>query len=224
MKTLLLLVLGVAASSLRAAGPNDVLPAAFPASRYEKLARHSPFSPPTAAAPLPPPIQAPKAPGWADSLSIASAIEVGGNSFVTIFDRDGNEHFITSTDPTVTNPRDVTLTSVQWSDPFDQTQATLRRGTEFAVVKFDAVAVKSVPVQQGTMIPPASARPVGQLNRPGFPPPPGNLNPNPSLPNAVRRNQVIRATPAPPVVPRTNAVAPGPGVKLPGMDEDDDDE
>lgn len=218
MKALILLALGLAPALLAAAGPDDVLPVAFPASRYEKFAQHSPFSPPTATAPPPPPIQAPKAPGWADALSISNAIQVGGNSFVTLLDRDSNEHFVASTDPAVTNPRNVTLTSVQWSDPFDQTQATLRRGAEFAVVKFDASVVKSAPVAQG------APRNANALNRPAFPPPPGNLAPNPTLPNGVRRNQAIRAAPAPPVVPRTNAVAPGPGVKLPGDDDDDDDE
>lgn len=224
MKTPIFLVLGLVPALLRAGGPSDVLPAAFPASRYEKFAQHSPFSPPTAAAPAFNPAPAPKAPGWADALSISNAIQVGANSFVTIQDRDSNEHFVTSTDPTVTNTRNVTLTSVQWSDPFDQTEATLRRGAEFAVVKFDAVAAKSAPVLQGPPIPGAQQRTASPLNRPVFQPPPGNLNPNPTLPNAVRRNQAIRATPALPVVPRTNAVAPGPGVKLPGADDDDDDE
>lgn len=227
MKALFLLALGLAPSLLAAPAlppPNDVLPAAYPPSRYEKFAQHSPFSPPTAAAPPPAPVQAPKAPGWADSLSVAGATQVGGYYLVTILDRGSNEHFTVSTDPAIKNTRDVTLTSVQWSYSLDQTQVTLQRGVEFAVVKFDPTVAKSGSGSSG--MPPSSGgapRPnTNPLNRPAFPPPPGN--PMASQPNLVRRTQPIRATPPPPVVPRTNAVPPGPGVKLPGVDDDDDDD
>lgn len=200
------------------AAPDEVLPSAYPASRYEKFARHSPFSPPTVAAPVGPPPSVVKPPGWADSLSIAAATQNGGNYLVTVVDRDSQEHFDASTDPLIKNGREVTLTSIQWADSPDQTQATLKRGTEFAVVRFDGAAVRSSAPVNGSIPRPG----INPLNRPGFPPPPGNAPVSTLNPNAVRRNQIIRAAPTP--IPRTNAVAPRPGVKLPGVEDDDDDD
>lgn len=225
MKILLLLVLGIAPTLLPAAAPDDALPVAYPASRYQKFGLHSPFSPPTVATPPPAPVQGPKAPGWADSLSVAGATQVGGYYLVTIVDRGSNEHFTVSTDPTIKNARDVTLTSVRWFDSLDQTQVTLQRAGEFAVVKFDPSASKSSPGLPG--IQPVTSglpRTNNPLNRPAFPPPPGNGSPSGSASSVVRRTPPIRASPTPPVVPKTNAIAPGPGVKLPGADDDDDDD
>jgi hypothetical protein len=129
-------LLGLAAGL--AAGPeawaDDVLPKAFPASRYAKLGAHSPFSPPTAAAAVPMTTAAP-AGSWADKLSVALLMEQGGKYVATVVDRDSAEHFLVTSDGG--NDKNMTLSSVQWGDKPNQTRVTIRKGTEFGQVAFD---------------------------------------------------------------------------------------
>jgi hypothetical protein len=210
----------VAGSGARA---DDVLPKALPANRYEKLAAHSPFAPPTVAAPVAPaPVAAPKG-SWADKLAVTALMQNGGIYIATVVDRDSSQHFIVTSDKE--NERSMMLASVQWGDKYDQTRITIRRGAEFGQVAFDASAgAASAVMGPGAPVPPRPMIPGGPLPGAGtaqFHPPPG-ANPafrGPQGPSNIVRRQPIFSTPA--ATPRP--VFPRPTAK-PAADDDDDDD
>jgi hypothetical protein len=195
----------------------DILPKAFPASRYEKLGAHSPFAPPTVVVAGPAPVIAPTT-SWSDKLAITLLTQQGGKYVATVLDRDSSQHFLVDSEQE--NERHMMLSSVQWADAPNQTRVTIRRGTEFGQVSFDPsasanISAPSIPGARGAM---------GAISRPPMPssatfhPPPGGLN-GARSPSVIRR-PTIPATP-PTLAPRT---FPGNGVVQQPADDDDDDD
>ena len=219
-----------------AAHADDVLPKAPPASKYAKMAAHSPFAPPTAqaapqATPPPPPV-----PGWADNLKATMVMQDGNNYTVTVVDSQNPQHLYLTMEPD--KDTQMAVVSVKWgANRDDPPTITLRKGKEFAQVRYESGASSpggNNALGGGPVLP---GRPV---NAAGGPPIPGGQPFHPPLQNgggvqagipvpssnAIRRPLIHSAPPArapvrPGVSPPTPGARPNPGVQV---DDDDDDD
>ncbi len=210
---------------------DEVLPKASPASKYAKMAAHSPFAPPTApvvtqAAPTPPP-----APGWADSLTATMLVQDGNTYMVTVIDsQDLQKHLYLTSAADATEP--MAVASIKWGATREEPPIiTLRKGKEFAQVRYES-GLSSLGTNNnlgGPPIPGARNPAPGTPVAPGIRPPPltttGPMNQG-QPGNAIRR-PVIHSQPAPTAVPArplgnvpANGVRPNPAVQV---DDDDDD-
>ena len=173
----------------------NVLPTAFPADRYTAITQKSPFALATPLAPPPLPPQASFAANW---FLTAVARNEQGQDFVTVKAQDGSAHFsLTSGEPSESG---VSLASVDWSDEFRKSTATVRKGTETAKLIFS----------QETAAPAPGPNPGGG-RRPGTPgvlPLPVTVNPG---------TAGGRSIPPPPAVGGTRTIGvPRPG-PVPGV-------
>ena len=210
---------------------DDILPKASPASKYAKMAAHSPFAPPTAAvvtqaAPTPPP-----APGWADTLTATMLVQDGNTYMVTVIDsQDPQKHlYLTSAPEDPVEP--MAVASIKWgANREDPPTITLRKGKEFAQVRYES-GLSALGTNNNLGGPPI---PGGRNSGPGAaaamgirPPPLSTTGPmNQGAPGNAIRRPVIHSQPAPVVPVRppgnvpANAVRPNPAVQA---DDDDDD-
>ena len=181
----------------------DVLPAALPMSRYEKMLARSPFSLPTAATPPPTP---PPQPGWADALFINAVMTVGDRKVITIASRENNERFILGTGEKA-NEQGIELLEVQWSDQVGQTRAVVRKNNVVATLLFDQNAVR-----------PGAGGPPGRMTSPpqGINPNPPGFKPRPNMPTpppppvAQPIPGQVTLPPGPPMMPPAGGAAPLP--------------
>ena len=184
------------AGSARAEDP-EVIPAAYPLSRYEKTLARSPFALPTSNAPSV--AQAQKQPGWSDDLFIAGVMTIGEKNVVTISQRGDAQRFLLASGEE--SPQGVSVINVQWSEQLGQTRVTVKKGAEFAVLLFDQASLAST----------RTAAPAPRVNSPTPPPanfaPPGG-NPVRPLPQRVPPGGPTLPNPGGQAVP----VAPVPGV------------
>ena len=192
---------------------DDVLPKPFPASRYANM--HSPFAPPTVAAPAPAMATGPVV-SWADKLSVMLLMEQNGQYIATLLDKESAQQFKVSLDPAANN-RSIVLSSVQWGDRISETRVTIRRGTELGQVSFDPTATT----------PSASLTSPGMIPRPPLPgqnifhPPPAPNGAMGAGPATIVRRPEIPAAPitGPRALPNRAPVRP-----LNSDDDDDDDD
>ena len=220
-----------------AAHADDVLPQPAPASRYDKLAGHSPFAPPSAGpAPVAPTATPPPGPTWSDNLTVTSLMQIAGVYTATVTEKDGSAHYLVRSD--AENPENhLILASVRWADKPDAIKITMRKGTQFGEVRFDPAATTSTG--------PVPGAPSGPLGRPGLPNPATNFRQPPPAPpsplapppgaagnNIVRGRPMIRSGPAAAPAPPARPLVSGPAglgraatqqVK-PAKDDDDDDD
>lgn len=213
---------------------DDIIPAPFPAARYQKMAQHSPFSPPANAVAAP--VVAPVAvsPGWADKLKVTAIMQIGNRYLATVEDSDTHDHFLVDSDKE--NDRGMVLSGVQWSDKASQMRVTVRHGAEFGQVSFDPNATmlaggapnmvnngpQNLPnpgppqIPGGGVIRPPPAPNFGGLPNPGNPNLPGQNAPG------IMRRPVMRS--APPVINTPRVPLPTPGVSPAANPDDDDDD
>jgi hypothetical protein len=174
----------------------DVIPSAFPISRYEKTLSHSPFALPTSSAPSVAPAQ--KQPGWSDDLFVAGVMTIGEKNIVTISQRGDAQRFLLSSGEE--SPQGISVINIQWSEQMGQTRVTVKKGTEFAVLLFDQAALASTrAAAPAPRITGPTPQPQPNQQRPGQKPNPGG---GPVLPNPGGSGQ--------PVVPANPAVAGNP--------------
>ena len=184
-----------------AADDSDVIPSAFPISRYEKTLSRSPFALPTSTAPSVAPAQ--KQPGWSDDLFILGVMTVGEKNIVTISQRGDSQRFLLASGEE--SPQGISVINIQWSEQLGQTRVTVKKGSEFAVLLFDQASLASsrssapAPRITGPTPPPTSAQQQANAQRPLQK---QNPSPPPMLPNPG-------GTPVP-VVPNNPAVAAAP--------------
>jgi hypothetical protein len=193
--------------SATALAVENVVPTAFPADRYAAITEKSPFALETPKAPPPPPPQASFAANW---FLTAVARNEQGQDFVTVKAQDGSVHFsLTSGE---TSEGGVSLASVDWSDQFRKSTATIKKGTETAKLIFSQEEAAPVSVPN-----PAGGRRTGAQ---GVPPPPVIVNPASSTSRTVGGGPIppqgsgtgqSRATgfPRPGVVPQLPPVVSG---------------
>ncbi len=211
---------------------DDILPKAPPASKYAKMAGHSPFAPPTAPVGTQAPPPKPPAPGWADGLTATMIAQDGPNYMVTVVDaQNSQQHLYLTAEPDPETK--MAVVSVKWGATRDDPPTiTLSKGKEFAQVRYEASSSgTSSPLGGGVPIPGAGRNPPvgipgGQaFHSPLQVPPAQPTNQGPSS-NVVRRPLIRSQPPAAPtsvrpgVNPPANGVRPNPAVPV---DDDDDD-
>jgi hypothetical protein len=191
----------VVAGLASAADDTDVIPSAFPISRYEKTLSRSPFALPTSSAPSLAPTQ--KQPGWSDDLYVAGVMTIGEKNIVTISQRGDAQRYLLSSGEE--SPQGISLINIQWSEQLGQTRVTVKKGTEFAVLLFDQAALAStrsaapIPRVTGPTPHPGAQPQQPNQQRPAQKPNPGG---GPVLPNPGGSAQ--------PIVPANPAVAGNP--------------
>jgi hypothetical protein len=185
----------VAGATSARAEDGDVLPSAFPISRYEKTISRSPFALPTASAVSLAPAQ--KQPGWSDDLFVAGVMTIGTQNIVTISQRGDAQRYLLSSGEE--SPQGVSVINIQWSEQLGQTRVTVKKGTEFAVLLFDQAALASsrsaapAPRITGPTPLPGVQTPANNLQRPLQKPNPGV---GPVLPNPGGAAQPVVPNPA----------------------------
>ena len=211
---------------------DEVLPKAPPASKYAKMAAHSPFAPPTApvvatAAATPPPT-----PGWADNLTVTMIMQDGASYMVTVIDsQTPQQHQYLTSEPDKTSQ--MAVASVKWGANRDEPPTvTLRRGKEFAQVRYESGTASAgggpslgggpqIPGGMRNLSPGAAVAPGTAGIRPPPLPNAGNGNPGNALRRPLIRSQPAPALTRPGVNPPNTAVRPNPALQVDDDDEDD---
>ncbi len=227
----------------------DPIPRPFKPGRYEKLAAHSPFSPPTAAPVAAPPPVVAAGPKPFEKYTMIGLGQQGNDFKVTLLNKETTERFRVSTKEE--GPDGLMVASVEWAKDPSQMKVTLRKGTDFGVVGYDPGSVSAGSSGGGgaagrnppamTRFPPPAPVPLPIRPPPGtFPGAPPGGGPSAIQAgggnNNIRRPAVIRSpgatqpVPMPPGLPMTSSSIPNRGVPpaIPGTapvpnDDDDDD-
>ena len=218
----------VALLAIGSARADDPLPQPAAPKRYDALAAHSPFAPPTGPAPAPVATPTPPpGPSWSDNLVVTSIMQNGNDYTATVLQKDTSARFLVRTG-VKREDNDLELATVTWADKPEAIKVTLRKGNQLGDVHFDPTATSAsgpAPGLPGRV----AAPPVNFHPPPGVPG--GALNPaGAPPPNVVRGRPVIRANPPPipggqpvrPVVTAPNPIVRAPA-KANGDDDDDDD-
>lgn len=218
-----LLSVALSTASSKAADNPPVIPASWPADRYDKLIQQSPFAPAT-------PVKAPAEPDWATNLYLSSVAAVGDSYLVGIASRENpnSKIFLTSGEP---GPENMTLERVDYSAERGKSKAIVRKGDKTATLEFDQMALQNTIASVAAPQPPqggfnpgaaAARRPVvlprtnptgqpitGVTARPNVPQPAGVVPPTPgyqpplaagpkptTVPDTRRRVRIINRAPA----------------------------
>ena len=223
------LALGVTARA------DDVLPQPAPAKRYEKLAAHSPFAPPSAGPAPVAPSAPPPGPTWSDNLTVTSLMQVHGVYTATVVAKDAPTKYFVRSD-VEDRESHLMVASVRWADQPEDIKVTLRKGTQFGDVHFDPAGSSGGSVaSNGPLPPPGRARPNNSAQAfhapPLMPPMPSTAGPAGGPANTVVRGRpIIRSAPLPGPLPGRPAVSRQPVSTRPalpgkgGKDDDDDDD
>ncbi|MEZ5404803.1 MAG: hypothetical protein R3F23_01140 [Verrucomicrobiia bacterium] len=153
----------------------SVIPQGFEVKRYENIWKRSPFTLESVI----PELQK----GFANDLSLVGTSVVGTNNYVMLLDKKTSERFLVSE---TLNHKGISLVSIQRDDDPTKVNATLKKGAETSMIKFDPAALNSMPKPPPIM----TNRPLNMLN---MPPNMTNTTPNviPSM-NPVDPKKFIR--------------------------------
>lgn len=162
-------------------------------NRYEEMLRQSLFAPVTVVEVAPPE----EKPPWSASLFIVGVVKLGSKQAATVENRDTGERYMLVSG--VEGPQGLSLASVQFSQNVGQSEVSIRRGSEFATLKFDQAQTVEPLVSQPTNLEEA-LRNRAQIGS-GMPSPPiPHAMPNPQpqpMPGGAsvpqRRRRVISA-------------------------------
>ncbi len=188
------LLLLVSASNCALAAASAV-PEPFLETRYDKLRAEAPFAVATAEAP-----KEEKIP-WAQNLyvgSVAKFKQTGEEKdWVIIKDRTQPGSLIQLFGSEV-NPEGYQLVKLEWSEDPRKTKASVKKGTEFAMIEMDQAAFTS-----------AAPMPAAQQKPAGGPKPPTMPGAAPAGPGAIRPPTTINRPNMPPVaIPRPTNLPP----------------
>ncbi len=153
-----------ASATLLLRADDGVVPKGPPPTRYDAMASRSPFTAPTAAAPVatPSPVAGPH---WWDQMFLTSLMDRGGVYYVGLVDKASNKHYLLATGR-ADEESQLLLHSVQWNDHLDQTTAMVSKGVETAPpIRFDASGA-TAPAQPAVSAP----RPLSGVQTPTLPP------------------------------------------------------
>ena len=205
MKTRLLFL----AAGLLAGGQifavSPTIPQRPPPEDFKKLTEDWPFALATPAAPVAEPVSP-----WSANLYVSGIGRNYDNGkeevFVAIKKRDGTGGFSLFGNQTNT-AEDISVGGIEWSDKIGESKVTLKKGSEFATVKFDEAALQSSSPQNPGQVRPGMPNPPG-VRPPMIRPPGGAVNTVPR-PTNVPLPQNVSRTPMPPPMPsNTNSLSP----------------
>lgn len=183
---------------IETAGLGDVVPLAFPVSRYEQLWQRSPFQLESVAPPV-------ESAGLAQRFALTGIAEIDGKPIAFVMERATQRRLMVGKDST---EGDVSLVQVDVQQKYNDSTATLRQGAEVGVVRFDAAAGAAVAMPAAAMAPQRVMPGIPQPGMPQVPP----AQAIPPMAN-VQPGQPIPPQPAPGVVPPV----PGPGIPQNGQ-------
>ena len=122
----------------RSARADDPLPQPAAPKRYDSLAAHSPFAPPTGPAPAPaatpPP---PPGPSWSDNLVVTSIMQNGNDYTATVMEKDTSARYLVHPASSARTTR-LELATVTWAEKPEAIKVTLRKGNQLGDVHFDS--------------------------------------------------------------------------------------
>ncbi|MBX7158309.1 MAG: hypothetical protein K1X66_07990 [Verrucomicrobiae bacterium] len=153
----------------------SAIPQGFEVKRYESIWKRSPFTLESVV----PELQK----GFATDLSLVGTSVVGTNNYVMLLDKKTSDRFLVSE---TLNHKGISLVSIQRDDDPTKVSATLKKGAETSIIKFDPTALNNMPKPPPMM----TNRPLNMLN---MPPNMTNTTPNviPSM-NPVDPKKFIR--------------------------------
>ena len=211
-RVLSLLLALTAPATLLLRADDGVVPKGLPPARYDAMASRSPFTAPTAAAPVATPSPVAAGPHWWDQMFLTSLMDRGGVYYVGLVDKASNKHYLLAAGR-ADEESQLVLNSVQWNDHLDQTTAMVSKSGETAPpIRFDAsgASAPTTPTQPAMSVP----RPLSGAQAPALPPGFSNAVPPPppsvSAPVVRRPNPIASRPGATPQIP-PRGVAPPPG-------------
>lgn len=146
------------------------IPASFTPDRYVQMVSKSPFA---LATPVTPTVATPP---FAANLYVTGIAKIGDADFVSISSRDqqATKFSLFSGE---TGQNDISLVGIEWSEQIGKSKVTLKKGSEFAVLEFDQIALQQqAPTQPIPVMPhpsqPNEGRRVILPNQPQNTPPP----------------------------------------------------
>lgn len=176
------------------AAPEEIVPPAFPLSRYEDLWKKSPFQLESTAPPVA------DSAGLAQRYALTGIAEINGEPIAFVMERATQQRMMVRKEADA-GGNGLSLVQVDMSQKkYDDSTATLRQGAEVGVVKFDAGPGMSAPAMAQGMVPPQV--------QPGNP---AMLVP-PQPPQVPGQPGQMAGVPAPQAVPGVVPPVPGPGV------------
>lgn len=131
--TFLFLVAGCLGSEWLFAADQPI-PKSHPVDRYESLWKRSPFTLSSVSDPVV------VAAGFARQLALAGVAKIGSVELVTLVNKQSQERLLISSQP---NAQGIRLVSLQSDPDPSKITATIEKGVETAVVRFDAALLKS---------------------------------------------------------------------------------
>lgn len=174
---------------------DEAIPRPYPPERYESIWKKSPFTLSSAA----PETVA----GFAENLMLVGVVKIGGESYVAVLNKATQKRELISRKP---NPQGIFLARLESGDEMDKVAATLQKGTETSVMRYDTAFLKSFAAKPA----PGEANPGGA--------PAAGASPSPQPGPGAAANQ---ATPPPPrvrhsrMIPSQSTASPNRGTSTP---------
>ncbi|MDD5350825.1 MAG: hypothetical protein PHQ12_11495 [Chthoniobacteraceae bacterium] len=160
------------------ANEKSAKPEPAPLSRYQAMIERTPFALATETAPA---AAATESAGFTKDLVLTGAVRLGRGEYITVSSRDQSQRFTLRTGETYNG---ISIASIAWSDAVGRTIATLKRGSEYGVIRFDESAARLGPVS-----------PVANRDSGGDSAGVGELVASPNSPNNTGRRRNIASPP-----------------------------
>lgn len=136
--------------------PFDTLPEGFTLKRYETLWKRSPFTLESVV----PELQK----GFAADLMLVGTSTVGTNHYVMLVNSKNAQRLLVSE---TLNPNGISLVTITKHEDPTKVTATLKKGGETSIVKFDPAALKSMPTSPRPLLPTINPMMTNVMNYPG---------------------------------------------------------
>ena len=113
---------------------SNSIPQGFEVKRYESLWKRSPFTLESVV----PELQK----GFAADLMLVGTFSIGSRNYVTVVNTKTSQRFLVSE---TLNSNGILLVSIEKNEDPTKVTATLKKGEETSIIKFDPAALKSLP-------------------------------------------------------------------------------
>ena len=185
--TLLSAALFAAAQTTRAAGPT--IPQRPPPDTYQKLTEDWPFALATPVVVAAEPVKS-----WASNYYVGGIMknyESGKEEFVVaVKSRDGQAAFSLSSGNQANAENDISIGGIELSEKILDSRVTLKKGSEFATIKFDEINQPNVNAPQPGALRPGMPNPQG-VRQNGIRPPGAPGIQGPQVPRPVNLPQGV---------------------------------
>lgn len=147
--------IGFSSLSLFATPSSDTLPKGFEVKRYEALWKRSPFTLES----IVPELQK----GFAADLMLVGTFSIGPRNYATVLNSKTLLRFLVSE---TLNSNGILLVSIAKNEDPTKVTATLKKGEETSIIKFDPAALKSLPSLPSSTVLPRNYNTTSPMNAP----------------------------------------------------------